>query len=56
MNERCEGCGVEVTRGTLRNVLVDRSLVVMTDPRTGQPVYRYEAYKALCMRCQRGVQ
>lgn len=50
--ERCEGCGNEVERTA--NVLVDATRTAGTDYRTGQPVYAFDAYRALCSRCARG--
>ena len=49
--ELCEGCGAEVNE--TRNVLVDRDKMAGIDPRTQQPVYAFEAYRALCQRCRR---
>lgn len=49
--ELCEGCGAEVNE--TRNVLVGRDKVAGIDTRTQQPVYAFEAFKALCQRCRR---
>jgi hypothetical protein len=49
--ESCDGCGQDVERTV--NVLVDRTALGGVDPRTGQPVYRLEAFRALCQRCLR---
>jgi hypothetical protein len=49
--ERCEGCDQDVTRGTLKNVLLDTSHVI--GHRNGVPVYHPDGYKVLCSSCQR---
>ena len=51
-HELCDGCGENVSRGTLRNILTDPSMTAGTNAATGLPVYRLEAFKALCARCR----
>lgn len=49
--ERCDGCGVEVTRGTLHNVVKSGAEPMGYD--AGRPYYRLEDWQALCARCRR---
>ena len=49
-HERCDGCGLDVSRGTLRNVPAKEATPVGHDGR-GDPYYRLEDYRALCRLC-----
>lgn len=51
-HERCDGCGLNVTRGTTRMVVRPDASPAGTDVR-GQPYYRLEDWHALCSRCRR---